>query len=50
MDAKVVKNMVYDCLGKLEIVEMVMKSQDMDLSTIQKLKTELQAKLKESTK
>lgn len=42
-------NILYDALGKVELVEMVMKAQGMDLEDIQKVKEQISNKLKEST-
>lgn len=39
-------NILYDALGKVELVEMVMKSQGMDLKDIQKVKEDISNKLK----
>ncbi len=39
-------NMLYDALGKVELVEMVMKAQGMDLEAIKKVKEELSDKIK----
>lgn len=39
-------NMLYDALGKVELVEMVLKSEGMDLKDIQKVKEALSDKIK----
>ena len=41
-------NILYDALGKVELVEMVLKSEGMDLESIKKVKEEISNKLKES--
>ena len=43
-------NVLYDALGKVELVEMVLKSEGMDLKDIQKVKEALSDKIKESSK
>ena len=40
-------NILYDSLGKVELVEMVMKAQGMDLKDIQKVKEAISNKIKE---
>ena len=40
-------NMLYDALGKVNLVEMVMKATRMDLEDIQKVKKALSDKIKE---
>lgn len=40
-------NILYDALGKVELVEMVLKAQGMDLTDIQKVKEQISNKLKE---
>lgn len=42
-------NILYDALGKVELVEMVLKAQGMDLEDIQKVKEAISNKLKESS-
>ena len=39
-------NILYDALGKVELVEMVLKAQGMDTSNIEKVKKEISDKLK----
>lgn len=39
-------NTLYDALGKVELVEMVMKAEGMDLEAIKKVKEELSDKIK----
>lgn len=39
-------NMLYDALGKVELVEMVMKAEGMSLDDIQKVKEALSDKIK----
>lgn len=41
-------NILYDALNKVTLVEMVMKSEGMDLKDIQKVKKQISNKLKES--
>lgn len=43
-------NILYDALGKIELVEMVMKSCGMDLNDIQKVKQSISDKIKEPNK
>lgn len=40
-------NILYDSLGKLELVEMVLKSLGMDLTDIQKVKEQISNEIKE---
>lgn len=40
-------NILYDVLGKVELVEMVMKAQGMDLEDIKKVKEAISNKIKE---
>ncbi len=40
-------NILYDALGKVELVEMVLKAQGMDLTDIQKVKEQISNKIKE---
>ena len=42
-------NILYDALGKVELVEMVLKSEGMSLEEIQKVKAAISDKIKEST-
>lgn len=42
-------NILYDALGKVELVEMVLKSEGMSLEEIQKVKVAISDKIKEST-
>lgn len=42
-------NILYDALGKLELVEMILKSEGMDLEYIKKVKEQISNKLKESS-
>lgn len=42
-------NILYDALGKLELVEVVLKSEGMDLEDIKKVKEQISNKLKESS-
>lgn len=42
-------NILYDTLGKVELVEMVLKAQGMDLEDIKKVKEQISNKLKELT-
>lgn len=42
-------NILYDALGKVELVEMVLKAQGMDLEDIRKVKEAISNKLKESS-
>lgn len=39
-------NILYDALGKVELVEMVMKAEGMDLEAIKKVKEDLSDKIK----
>lgn len=39
-------NILYDTLGKVELVEMVMKAQGMNLEDIQKVKEQISDKIK----
>ena len=39
-------NILYDALGKVELVEMVMKSQGMDLEDIKKVKESISEQIK----
>lgn len=39
-------NMLYDAFGKVQLVEMVMKDLGMDLKDIQKVKEQIDTKLK----
>lgn len=40
-------NILYDALGKVELVEMVLKSLGMNLTDIQKVKEQISDKIKE---
>lgn len=40
-------NMLYDTLGKVELVEMVLKSLGMDLKAIQEVKEQISNKIKD---
>ena len=42
-------NFLYDALGKVELVEMVLKAEGMDLEDIKKVKEQISNKLKESS-
>ena len=43
-------NILYDSLGKVELVEMVLKSYGMETKDIEKVKIALSDKIKESTR
>lgn len=40
-------NILYDALGKVELVEMVLKAEGMDLKAIQEVKEQISNKIKE---
>lgn len=39
-------NMLYDCLSKVELIEMVLKQEDSDLKYIEKVKEQIKDQLK----
>ena len=41
-------NILYDALGKVELVEMVLKAQGMDLTEIQKVKAAIDEQIKKA--